>query len=375
MVYTQTTTHMRSDTLESSRPSLDSESRSHGPTGGSIPLHLSPQDSESLDLLLTDPCLSDAPPIQLEKRGVTPQTDNPKQTEFWRATTAQRESIVAKLREAGIDGIAEKMGNCGRWGSVAECRGCGVAKAFRNRCDLLVCPSCQPKIARDRRDQISWWTKQIEQPKHIVLTLRNRAEISGDFVAFVLGSFTRLRRRKFATNWLGGCWSLEVTNEGRGWHVHLHILVDAPWVDSKKLSHHWNSCTAGEGYIVSVKDCRRTDYLQEVTKYAVKGSQLAAWPSADVAAFVLALNGRRTFGIFGSLYGQRAEFTAAVAELVEERNTCGCGCSRWRIWSEEEWEAQSTYVSTTPTQPVPPPQLDFGAPLPCHRRDAFTAGL
>lgn len=268
-----------------------------------------------------------------------------------------KESVVAKLDEAHRNELADKVRFCHTQRDVRMCCGCRKASFFWNRCDIKWCPICAEKLARERRDSVEWWTKQIKQPKHIVLTMRNTNTLTREGVLKFKDAFARLRRRKFASNWSGGFYSLEVTNESRGWHLHLHALVDARWIDAGELARQWGECIGQmEGAIVKVKDARQGDYLREVTKYAVKGSDFAQWSAPDIIDFVDAFEGVRTFGVFGSLYKVRTEWKEFLEELRSHRIQCECGCSKWRIMSEDEfaWEVEVAQ----PERAIPPPRLE-----------------
>lgn len=178
----------------------------------------------------------------------------------------------------------------------------------------------------------------IKQPKHVVLTARNTETLTHRRVKEFKAAFARLRRSRFARNWRGGFYSLELTNEGRGWHLHLHALIDANWIDAKELAIQWSRYIGQDFAIVKVKDTRDRNYLAEVTKYVADGQQIATWTAEAVTEYVLAFAGLRTFGVFGSLYGRRKEFTDWLKQLQYERPVCPCGCTRARILTLKEWE-------------------------------------
>lgn len=306
--------------------------------------------------------------IQLENRGVTAQTapkphwhkQLPKQIEFWRQQTVHKNAVAAKLRQAGATAEAAKLEACHSYYTFAVCRDCGVVRKFPNRCDLFYCPECQPGLSNERRKQVEWWTQQIQQPKHVVLTVKNLTDLCTGHVDEFRAYFTKLRRRKFARNWKGGFYSLEITREGAGWHLHLHALIDAKWIDSAELALQWHSVTHGYGRIVKVKDCRNHDYLAEVTKYAVKGSQLASWTPVEIRTYLGALTGRRTFGVFGALYGQRTEFAEFIASLKVARPRCNCGSCNVTYYDE----AHFLLLDCIPDQPQRPraPSADANQP-------------
>ena len=111
--------------------------------------------------------------------------------------------------------------------------------------------------------------------------------------------------------------------------------------------------TGGIGYIVDVKDARRADYLAEVTKYAVKGSQEAKWTGAEIVTFITAFQGVRAFGVFGSLYGERTKFAEFIASLKDAKPLCDCGSCSIAYYSESEWLLKDLHA-TTHHEPRPP---------------------
>lgn len=135
---------------------------------------------------------------------------------------------------------------------------------------------------------------------------------------------------KFA-QWTSGTWSLEVTNESRGWHLHAHLLVESRWIDSGQLSAAWAKQVKQDFAIVKVKDCRAQEYLKEVTKYVVKSSDIARWDGEDIATLIVAFKGLRSFGVFGTLCGQRKAWKMAVKQARSERNKCECGCNKFHF--------------------------------------------
>lgn len=120
---------------------------------------------------------------------------------------------------------------------------------------------------------------------------------------------------------------MEITNEGKGWHIHLHILVDAFFVPAGELAVVWGKLVGQDFAIVKVKDCRGDSYLGEVTKYVVKGSELASWPPEEIAQFIHAIRGIRFFSTFGSLFKIRKEIREEMDSDRPEPRVCSCGCS------------------------------------------------
>jgi hypothetical protein len=164
--------------------------------------------------------------------------------------------------------------------------------------------------------------------------------------------------------WRGGMWSLEITNEQRGWHVHLHLLVDCLFCDAVALSKIWGRLVGQDFAIVKVKDCRDSHYLHEVTKYTVEGNQFASWTPQQINEFVTASDGPKFFGVFGSLFKQRAEWTTFKSAQTTKASTCPCGCTSFKIFSEKEWEwHQLTSGTAPPCQDTPRQEPSFNFPI------------
>lgn len=293
--------------------------------------------------------------VKLETRGITSQRG---QTELWRVQTHFKETIVSKLLSIGRREEAHKLGNCHTQISIASCDNCGLRRKFWNRCENLYCPECQPRLSAERREGVEWWCNLARQPKHIVLTCRNTETLTEQHIRDFKAAFKSLRRSTFAKNWEGGFYSLEVTNEGRGWHLHLHAIIEARWIDSGKLAIEWAKRVGQHFAIVKVLDVREKSYLKEVTKYAVKGSDMASWSAPDIAAFIDAFGNTRTFGVFGNLFGKRKEWKEHLKGINSERGTCECGCNKWTVRDENEQDWHDIQTQQ-PDSPRPPPTEDL----------------
>lgn len=288
--------------------------------------------------------------LKLERKGITSQNT---QTELWHRELHWAESIVSKLDTVDRPDLADKIRHCHTEKTIIECCGCHKRTIVFNRCDVGWCPICAPRLAFRRKERVGWWAALIKQPKHVVLTVKNFPRLTRQSVKLFKDCFSKLRRRQFASNWQGGFYSLEVTNEGEGWHLHLHALIDARWIDAGKLSQEWAKIVGQDFAIVKVKDCRAGDYLREVTKYAVKGSTLAGWTGEQIADFVRAFDGVRTFGVFGSLYGQQKQWREWLEESDRENRKCECGCDRFVVLSENEVEWREILSGSSPPRHMP----------------------
>lgn len=259
-------------------------------------------------------------PVKLEKTGIKPQIPG----ELFSELELLAETVATKLDKVEMPDEAAKIRNCCQHVTVRTCKGCLDKRCLVNHCDVFYCPKCQSRIARRRKSTVQWWTKLVRQPKHVVLTIRNAERLTDYYIAACKDALRKLRRSKCARGWRGGCWSLEITNEGRGWHVHFHLLVDANWIDTNALATRWAALVHQDFAIVKVKDVRQSDYLREILKYVAKGSVIASWPAEQLSDFIHSLTGARTFGVFGTLHGAQADWRRAVESMNDANHKCPC---------------------------------------------------
>jgi hypothetical protein len=282
------------------------------------------------------------------------ETHKPFQLKMRLLAEALRDQIAVKLWEGGESDLAKTITDCGTQTIYQKCDDCHNVRMFHNHCDNLICPLCQPHLANRRRLKIEWWAAQIAQPKHVVLTTRNTETLTRKGIATFKHNLLRLRRSVFAAGWKGGCWSLEVTNEQKGWHLHAHLLIDAAWINAPELARKWASIVGQDIAIVKVKDARDKDYVKEVCKYAAKGSQVALWTPAQVAEFARAMTCTKTFGTWGTLWKRNADWNSYDETRKTKANACECGCCEFRYFSENEW--QEWCLTHGPSTPRPPPE-------------------
>lgn len=184
----------------------------------------------------------------------------------------------------------------------------------------LICPLCAIRRGAKSLDAYlkRWEVIRAEQPElrpylltltikngtdleerqgHLTWALRRLMHHRRDFNAGTRGApYTELCKAQ------GGVYTLELTNKGKGWHPHCHMIVlAASQPCQQSLSKEWLQIT-GDSMIV---DCRPitgdpVEGFMEVFKYALKFSDLELadnWHAAQI------LKGKRLLNSFGSFRG------------------------------------------------------------------------
>ena len=149
------------------------------------------------------------------------------------------ETIRAKL-----DGLWEttqfvNFSRCGHESIYRTCKCCGQVTQMPYRCSIKWCPRCSWRITDGRKKMLHLWASRIDQPKHLVLTQRNFSVLTGRKIREHTRNLARLRRSKCFQRVRGGSISVEITNEGNGWHLHSHWLLDCRWLDMPSVTRRW----------------------------------------------------------------------------------------------------------------------------------------
>jgi hypothetical protein len=229
-----------------------------------------------------------------------------------------------------LNGLCEttqflNFSRCGHEHIYATCCGCGKTKKLDYRCNLKWCPRCQQRLSRIRKNLIFLWAKKITQPKHLVVTQKNFPVLTRRAIKEHTLKLAKLRRSKCFRNVRGGCVSTEITNEGNGWHLHAHMLLNVRWLDMRQISIKWGKLVGQKFAIVRVADLRDQDYVHEVCKYVVEGSELAKWQPEQINEFVLAVRGLRLFNSFGTLRELAPQIRRELAAQKPAPPVCECG--------------------------------------------------
>lgn len=264
-----------------------------------------------------------------------------------RERAEMRAKLIARLESEDADDLAARLKRCGQR-LVLHCTCCGQTRESETRCDLKWCPACQHRLATRTGLRYAGITAAAQWPLFVTFTVQNYDESSFDFVRHVRRSFGKLRRLRWWKRCVtGGIASIEVTNKGRGWHPHVHALIDSKWLSvtvpqprprspkavwtaagkrsAAEVGEQWELC-CGRNASVKVRrvfgmDQRNSKPItMEVLKYSVKGSDLVDCPDA-IAPLIRMMDGCRLVTSWGTMYGHQALKRPKGVGL--ECNQCG----------------------------------------------------
>lgn len=305
---------------------------------------------------------------------------------------SQSENDVYKGLERGEvaeivgDVYGEQSGESFRWcgeGAVfVACNDCSSVHSYDKTCDYRFCDRCGGK-GMAQMSRYKSLTERIENGKLVTLTIENVDELSGDVIDELRNGFYELRdkleelskdeiielihsadiqqkkkqryiadlkRVLFNQRIRGGLYAIEIKNDGNGWNVHMHALVDAEYIAQPVLSTLWDDITGNT--IVDIRAASGSSAVRYVLKYVFKPPSVEGY--RQFKEYVRVTKGKRLYGTFGELYDFSPEDETAVCPI------CGSEALEW-IGSTSGNPAETSLTHTRPPPMIPPPQSRLSA--------------
>lgn len=216
-----------------------------------------------------------------------------------------------------------------------------------------------------------------------------------DKVKAINAAWALLRKRKIWDSVLGSIKGVEVVihswdEEADPYHVHIHLLVLAPFIDREALAKAWADCLDVDKAIVDIRrvrynargdgDCSVEGALLEVTKYITKGSDLAhrdadgnllALPEEQLLELEGIARWPRQFEVLGLFHGRDKEPSSPVAA---EGGHTSLDTTSLSVGAQEGEKEEPPKIRTNPTgetvriplrkEPAPPPCASSWTPFP-----------
>lgn len=252
---------------------------------------------------------------EFEKAPSTPEEDCFRHS-GWRN---HRRQVFEVLKSAGTAARLDSFAKCGSYAVVEYSPSQRRYRIRANYCHDRFCQPCaRARAARLFGGMVGLASAAAKRKrlKFLTLTLKSHPGVALQVqIERLLTHFKTLRNRAI---WkravVGGVKVLEVKRgAGGGWHPHLHVLLDADYIDWAELKRTWWEITTDSDHvdIRQVKDLKPADDLSEtagpqqavryVCKYATKPCSAKVYDSADdLAESILALKGVRMFDFIGT---------------------------------------------------------------------------
>lgn len=213
----------------------------------------------------------------------------------------------------------------------------------------------------------------------VTLTVKNREGQSlRHQLDHLYDSFRQLRRLKLWTDAVSGgaaCCEIHRTEKDR-WHCHLHMLVEARYLDAAQLARAWRGITLDSWKVDVQRVTAVSQRAKYVAKYASKPMSGSFWQRPELLEeCITALRGRKLVLTFGTWYNAQADLDDEEGDdlLGEWTATHKQLCSLpelWRLAAIGDAHAQHVLKwlrvrdpltgERPPPGPAPPPARDDG---------------
>jgi hypothetical protein len=215
-----------------------------------------------------------------------------------------KDRLSEKLKKEGDTKTALVLDNCGTELRM-RCTECHHLTIAREHCKKRYCPLCAPMIAAERVAKHRKAVEAIQWPLFITLTKRNETDLTRSTLTSLLHAFRKLRQRVLWKRTVKGGWvSLEITNRGKGWHPHLHIIADCEWLSLKTSPPpKWWS-----------RERKAAVYKEATAELEAEWAALMNQPTASVRT-------RRVFGAEGkrNVAVEAMKYTVKAEDMVEHK--------------------------------------------------------
>ncbi len=217
------------------------------------------------------------------------------------STSILNNSLRLELENAGLQIYAERLSQCDKSFYYLQCDACQTKIMSKFYCGLSICPICQYKRSLKFVRDYEPYIKTFENPRLMTLTLKNVKFITPDDFKRFSKYFLALKRKLKSWNLKlnKGVRVLEVTEKGKGYHIHYHLLYDGSYIPQDFLSKAWGRITGGS-FIVDIRVVRHIHQgLTYLAKYINKVPDMSA---AKTVNFLIASKNVRVVQTFGTRF-------------------------------------------------------------------------
>ena len=218
--------------------------------------------------------------------------------------------MVPILDKEGMQYEAKRLADCNVKYNLFRCENDKYHDltlfAFPYRCELQICDICSGKRGFRVRKDIEKILKKTDKTKThkfslLTLTLRmtRQRSITGNQVRYFNKSVRKLINSLFSKS--DGCGAIAVTEIGKRFNIHAHVLVYGHYVSQRIITEKWYKIT-GNSYIVDIRAARdhrkATGYLLKYISKPPRFDQLVKY-----AHYLKAVKGVKRLHRFGIFYG------------------------------------------------------------------------
>lgn len=208
-----------------------------------------------------------------------------------------------------------QLEDCRKFAWFARHEQSGHVKVISNACRLRWCPVCAEAKRVSIQHSVSKWLKTLRRPRFLTLTLQHSTAPLAEQIKALYRGFRLFRKHKSIKSKVrGGVWFFQVKISGKDacWHPHLHIVLDANYINKFELSQEWFLAT-GNSFIIDIRAIKDPEKVGKyVSRYCAQPAHLPDFAQDDRIEIASVLHGVRFCGRFGT--GAQCDLKAGTPE-------------------------------------------------------------
>jgi len=161
--------------------------------------------------------------------------------------------------------IRKNLNDCCKDDLVFNCRKCGNIKVIKKTCGYRICSKCEKTRRYRMKKRYINLLKRFNRPKLLTLTMEG---VHSD-IKEKKKEMTKYVREFFRRTKLDGLRVYEIKKKSEGYSIHIHCIIDSPYLPQKRISKLWESVTK-TSYIVDIRVVSSNKALSYVLKYVSK---------------------------------------------------------------------------------------------------------
>jgi hypothetical protein len=217
-----------------------------------------------------------------------------------------KNKIAQQFLAADNAPMFQALHDCSQTESLIGCAHCGHKWWTVTRCRQRVCPICSYRTARKRAQYLKALTAKMKHPLFLTLTMPRWTGEPKEGIDKIRHCWLRLKHQRLFSNLKGGAYQIEVKIKDTGFHIHMHLLLDSPYIPRTKIFAAWRALLNIPVAQVDIRSAVTDRAREYITKYTAKSAGFDS-DSSTVVAWYNATKGSRLFATFGTWHNATLE--------------------------------------------------------------------
>ena len=164
---------------------------------------------------------------------------------------SERVEIGEALMDLGLSSMGGRFIGCRTEDSeiLFTCQDCGHLEVRKSSCNVRFCPRCNGRRYRLLEEKFGSGLSRMKAPIFVSLSYPNVSVLDRAELDYLTKAFSKLRRSKCFRRVRGGFYDTSTTFNPSSltYNLHLHAVIDAPFLNRGALYARWLKITAVKG--------------------------------------------------------------------------------------------------------------------------------